>query len=200
MQNLYNILSIIAIVILVFLQTCNKGKVDKDKTLLRTDTVTVVEYNEIRTVDTLWQTKWKTLPKDTQFIEVEKIVYVDGSESQMYSGIQEDSTVTIKFNAVTQGTLTSLELSYLMKQPKTIKEYVEKTITETKTITNNKYLHGFYVGSSFGYSFPFAKNSVAIGAELTTPSGFAYSYDYDLALKMHSLGLKYRIIPFKKPK
>ena len=210
-QKIFNLVSILIIAALLIwimtLKSCGPGGEAGD--VIGRDTLTTIDTTLIVVHDTVWQKEYIRLHRDT--ISIPEIVYIrdtvigqplTGSGSAMrtsYKGEQKDTTLSIQYEAITDGELIELKLDYLLLQPRQTTTYVDRIIEKENTVIETRYVSGFYLGGGLGYSFALDRSSIPIGASLSTKKGTMYSYHYDLSLKSHSIGLKYRIFPLRRP-
>lgn len=197
----YSTIIIIAILLVVifFLKECNGrgGSIHTDPSIIKTDTVIVVQVDTITHRDTVWEERIVYLPSKPVPTPV---VNIEDTTQLTYSDSTSTDDITLFYSATVRGELLSIDHNYRLKIPKEITEIKEITKTIDKTITITKFKGGFYLGGGINYNVKDNNPSIMLGAAYASKKGGLYGYDYDPINNIHQLSFKMRVFPLKKSK
>lgn len=188
--------SLFAIMLLSTIRNCNSDfKPTQADTIIHIDTIVRVDTLTVVQTDTVWLTKVIKLPPKPVPAPVSTIAVNDTVEIKQYVDVKEDSIISITYGAAVEGILREMDLSYKLKKPLTIKEYVTNTVTEEKVITKTiaKPTNGLFVGGSAGYSI--ANDAPALSGSIifVSKKRYALSYNYDFIGRTHLIGFNKKL-------
>lgn len=202
-NRIIQILSIVlgvyfAIMTIHSLQRCNKNSYPAEETVVvRIDTLVQIDTFTVVRIDTFWNTKTILLPSKPVAPPVRTFVLEDSTKVNQYIDSKQDSNITITYGLAVKGTLEDIDISYKLKKPLTIKEYITETVTEEKLITKEieklRYKNGFYLGGGVGYSIRDAAPALNVTASFVSKKNYSLMYNYDLLNAEHSIGFSKKL-------
>ena len=202
-QKWYNIASVAVISLLaifLFSKGCSGEKLGEVLKGMAPDTEVSIKVDTLIVRDTVREVKLDTFYQE-KIVYLEKIVPADpvivylpaiGDTIKYYSGVAEDSTISITYNATVIGSLEELNLGYQYKKPTLIEKTITETVNKTETITKTVYKGGFYFGG--GSRFQSGKSLIpTANAGYLTKKGWYIGYTYEPTLNSHTLNINKRL-------